>query len=265
MILTRGTIEDAKATEHERSITSALQEAGFCTYWFSTQHRDHATGAINRYSAEAQVQRYYERRYDSVLVEGLKDALGDKSPTCEKKFIVLHTMGNHFSFKNRYPDDFSPFGQTTEERSAHQEMIDEYDNTVAFMDLVLSDVIREADRQPGLAAVFYVADHAEDLMDDERQNFGHLIPTASNLAVPMFFWSSSRYNERFPERVQAAKANASRLLNTRSVFYSLLQMAGTDIGDPQLRALSVFSPSPEAYPRMVMLQEGFANYDERQW
>lgn len=66
LMITRRSIDRPHAHLNERSIVSAFRETGFRTFWLSTQKRDHWTGPINRYSAEADHVAFFERRLDMV-------------------------------------------------------------------------------------------------------------------------------------------------------------------------------------------------------
>lgn len=109
LILTRGTIEDEQRTAREKSIVSVFHEAGFATYWLSTQARDPFTGAINPYPREADVPRFYERRYDSQLVASFRELLAEGGSARRKQFFVIHTLGSHFNEVSRYPRSFDVF------------------------------------------------------------------------------------------------------------------------------------------------------------
>jgi heptose-I-phosphate ethanolaminephosphotransferase len=259
LILTRGSIERPSRASGERSIVSAMHEAGFATYWLSTQSRDHYTGAINRYSAEGDRQRYYERRHDGVLNEAFRELVLADAARAARKFAVLHTMGSHYTYENRYPREFERFPVV--DRVGRESMINAYDNTVLYMDHVLAQIIADLQQKGGIAALLYVSDHAENLLDDERNLFGHLVPTEYDVPVPMFVWLSDSYKERYPERVAAARANVDRPINTRSIFYSLLALASTTIDDPQLARLSVFSSKLTAPTRMVSGPKGTFDFD----
>ncbi len=262
LILTRGIVSEPERAKRERSVTSALSEAGFSTYWLSTQHRDPFTGAINRYSAEAETQRYYERRYDGVLADAMRDIVLEDASERPKQFVVLHTMGNHYTFTSRYPREFARYPDDDPALTSRERMINAYDNTVLYMDHVLTEIIETLQARGGLSAVMYVSDHGENLRDDERDLFGHLVLTQYDLSVPMFVWTSTAYAARYPERVAAARANAERPVNTRSMFYSLLDLAGTAVPDPLQASLSVLREGFQTPARMVKGPEGTFDYDQ---
>jgi glucan phosphoethanolaminetransferase (alkaline phosphatase superfamily) len=261
LILTRGTIEDEQRAAREKSIVSVFREVGFHTYWLSTQERDPFTGAINRYPREAETTRFYERRFDGVLVDTMKQMLADSGAKQDKMFFVIHTLGSHFNETSRYPRDFNLFPDDDSKLSEQKRLVNAYDNTIVYTDRVLSDLIGVLRQRPGLKALLYVADHGENLRDDERGLFGHYLNNEYDLPIPMLFWCSDEFAQRYPAKVAAAHANAVRPLNTRVVFHSLADMAGIDIHDPETRRLSFFSAEPGKISRMVLGEPKAFDYD----
>jgi len=261
LILTRATIEDQSRTARERSIVSAFREAGFETLWLSTQQRDPFTGAINRYPKEAHMQRFFERRYDAVLVDTFEQlfARGERP---EKVFVVLHTLGSHFTLTSRYPSDEAKYPDHGGELSDNQLLVNQYDNTIAYTDIVLDSLIGALEKQPGLKALFYVSDHGDNLRDDARQLFGHYHNNEYDLPIPMLFWYSDEYAQRFPEKIAAARSHVGRPLNTRAVFYSVADIANITFDDPNIAKLSVLSPGLTDMPRMVMGEPRPVDYDK---
>ena len=230
LMLTRGPLEKFDALLQRKSVLSAVAEAGYKTAWFSTQQRDQWTGAVNLFSAEADEQRFFDRRHDDVLVDALKDRL-QRLDGDESAFVVLHTQGSHYTFKDRYPADAALFSTVGSGLGDQERMLNDYDNTVAFTDQVLAGVIATLETHGGDAVMLYVADHGENLRDDDRKLFGHFIGNEYDLRVPMLLWASSSYAERHPRRMKAAVDNARRPISTVSVFATLLQAADVDVDD----------------------------------
>jgi len=81
------------------------------------------------------------------------------------------------------------------------------------------------------------------------------------LPIPMLFWYSDAYAQRYPDRVEAARRNADLRMNTRSVFYSMTDMAGVTLQNPDLANLSVFSPTFTSPKRMVLGQNKVFDFD----
>jgi len=260
LILTRGTISsDSKQFLAERSIISAYREAGFVTNWLSTQQRDHWTGAVNRYSGEAERQFFYERRHDAVLVRTLKNVLA-AHPQDAKHFVAIHTQGSHFVFEDRYPATRAVYpnggGLTHRER-----LVNTYDNSILYTDFVLSELIRTLSELKSVAALVYIADHGENLKDDERALFGHYFNNEYDLRIPMLLWHSDEYAALYPEKLSAARKNASQPVSTRNAFYTLAGLAGLRFSDPNLDELNLLSAKWRPIPRHVTKQESWVDFD----
>jgi len=229
---------------------SAFKEAGFTTAWLSTQQRDTFTGAINRYSSEADDARFFDRQRDGVLVDAMTKII-DESGADAKLFFVIHTQGSHFVYKSRYPKGFGPFPD--EGKLGEREMlVNTYDNSIAYTDRVMSDAIDALKKAGGTTALWYTSDHAENLEDDERGLIGHDLSNEYDLPVPMVFWYSAAYEGRYGAKVAAAKSHAGASMNSRVVFYSLLDAGSIHIDDPLASQLSVFKDELTFVPRIVV-------------
>ena len=268
LILTRGTIEEPGKRAAERSIVSLFHEVGFHTYWLSTQQREIAMAAISRYANEADVERFFERRHDVVLADTVNEILDKNDPADKKTFFLLHSLGSHFNLSSRYPREFAKFPDGadsllsgTSAGLTHEELIGAYDNTILYTDYFLSQLIDVLKKRAGVAAVMYIPDHGDNLRDDSRGLFGHAHSNEYDLPIPMLFWYSDAYAQRYPDRVEAARRNADLRMNTRSVFYSMTDMAGVTLQDPDLANLSVFSPTFTSPKRMVLGQNKVFDFD----
>lgn len=262
-ILTRGSASDQDIVAREKSIVSVFGELGFLTGWFSTQSRDPFTGAINRFSGEAAVQQFVERKHDEVLLKMVRSTLSEAGEAKPRRFFVVHTMGSHFSTTNRYPRSFAVLpDEVGPGVSEHQALVNSYDNSIRYADFVLHDLIEGLRETGGIAGLLYISDHGENLRDDERQLFGHYYYNEFDLPVPMLFWYSDAWASRYPEKLAAARRAAEELkLSSRAVFHSLVDMAGATVGDPNTQLLSVFSASAKPPARLVNTDKGTFDYD----
>jgi glucan phosphoethanolaminetransferase (alkaline phosphatase superfamily) len=241
LLITRSDITRMASFPPEKSIVSAYREAGFRTFWLSTQQRDQWTGPLNRFPPEAAVQGYFERQHDDVLVEAVRTAL--REPGAEKFFFVLHTQGGHFVFSDRFPPGFGVFKGGS--------AIDDYDDSVRFTDHVLGSLIEMLREENAISALLYVGDHGENLRDDDRQLWGHFINNEYDLPVPMALWVSVQFAARFPAKLAAARSNAGRPLSTSVVFHTLADL-GNLLVDRDQQTRSVLSQALIAGPRMVL-------------
>ena len=265
-LLTRGQATDAERTARERSIVSVFREVGFDTYWFSTQQRDLSTGMINRFASEASAQRFFERRHDAVTVDEVKAVLSHSQALGSgKRFIVIHTLGSHFYFPSRYPSEFNVFPTEGPDTAGNRGVINAYDNTILYTDYFLASLIEVLQSSPGLKGLMYVSDHGENLYDDERQLFGHMLNTQYDLPIPMILWMSPELVARKTAQFERAKAAQHRPLSSRNVFYTLADLIDAKLGDgdPRQATMSVFSPELTDTSRIILAEPTPFDFDEK--
>jgi glucan phosphoethanolaminetransferase (alkaline phosphatase superfamily) len=185
LIITRGDIDHMESYVREKSIVTAYKEAGYETAWLSTQQRDQWTGAINRYTNEADQQRFFERRLDGVLTDELAIKLADTRSSGASLFVVLHTQGSHFPYADRFPPPFRHFSEAA--GTDVEQTIATYDDTILYTDTVLSSVITLLEREDAPAAMLYVADHSDNLYDEGSSLLATFSATSGTSRSP---WSS---------------------------------------------------------------------------
>jgi heptose-I-phosphate ethanolaminephosphotransferase len=243
-------ITDWPSVIAQKSIVGAFNETGFKTYWLSAQEADSWGRLIPQVAAEAKHRRYFDRIFDGTLLDEFRAILQGASQG-EKLFIVLHTKGSHFDYARRYPPEFARFGSPGGSR--RQRLVDTYDNSVLYTDWFLSEVITTLSQRGGHSALIYASDHGQNLLDDERQLFGHALGTRYDLAAAAFIWLSEGMRRSRPEQMQAAQRNAAAPLSLSNLPHSLLDLAGIDAKglDPQM---SLFNPSFAPRPRWYIVR-----------
>jgi glucan phosphoethanolaminetransferase (alkaline phosphatase superfamily) len=268
LIITRGSIENLQRAAREKSIITLFRDVGFRTYWLSTQSREIHLATITHYTDEADVVRFIERQHDIVLINAMRDIFAKEGDRVQKRFFILHMLGSHFNLTSRYPREFARYpdglgaGMFAASASFNNtELINAYDNTILYTDFVLSQLIAVLREQPGLKTFLYVSDHGDNLRDDDRNLFGHAHNNEYDLPIPMLFWYSDEYAQQFPDKIAAARLNLAHPLTTRSVFYSLAQLAAITLDDPNLSQLSVFSTRLH-HPRRMVGQPTPFDFDE---
>lgn len=215
-----------------KSIVSAFNEAGFSTAWISNQV--HNGSYIDYFSSEANSVSYLMdiglSPYDINLIPRFEQAVVNGSE--RKKFIVLHTYGSHFNYRERYTKEYSIFKpDTLSVASADniEQLMNAYDNSLIYTDKFLNSAISVLEKSGKHAALIYLADHGEDIFDDERGRFLHASPTPTywQIHVPMFVWLSKSYRQDFPEKYNALCVNSAKnASSSRATFDTLLSLAG---------------------------------------
>ena len=181
---------------------------------------------------------------DAVFLPTLDKALAEIS---KDTVIVFHQIGSHGpAYYLRYPDDFRPFPDDC--RSADfgqctpQQIVNAYDNTIAYTDLFLATLIDRLAAQDRVAAsMLFVSDHGESL--GENGLYLHAAPYFMapdvQTQVPMLLWTSPSYRAAMGLDQDCVKARAASLagqVTHDSFFHTLLGLADvtTSLHNPEL-------------------------------
>jgi glucan phosphoethanolaminetransferase (alkaline phosphatase superfamily) len=273
VMLTRKPAADKSFAYAEPSLITAFREAGFRTYWLTTQA---STGRYDSpvavFAGEADQRAYLNTAtfgergaYDEVVLAPLDQILARREP---RQLIVVHTMGSHAPYGARYPDAFDRFLPSSrsigDARLQAPELATEinnaYDNSILYTDFVLGEIVDRLRAQQAASAMLYVADHGESIFDDGCALVGHGSAAEREFQVAAFAWYSDDYARLNPARVAALRANAAKRTSTGNLFPSLLDMAGIRFpGETPQRSL--FDAAFREGPRWVNGVGGVVDYD----
>lgn len=259
---------------NERSIITVFKEAGFKTYWLSTQQKFGAFDtSTSVYAKEADHIEFVNKTgyqhigtYDDILVSVLEKLV---SELVQKQFIVIHTLGSHYNYSHRYPSDFDYFKPSLntvtkyslQDKKYAQELRNSYDNSILFTDYVLDQLIRVLDRQKDTNSfLMYSSDHGEDIFDGNCQKSGHGLKTARNFEIASFVWYSNIFAEKYENKIQLLKQNKDRKLNHTAIFPTLLDAANISIPNYNLEK-SILKPFKD-YERWIL---GRGDFDQEKF
>jgi glucan phosphoethanolaminetransferase (alkaline phosphatase superfamily) len=234
IMMSAASAENFNMIYRQKSILTAFKEVGFETVFLSNQSANHTF--TDYYAQEADHIHYYRHFKDKpnlrdnamlpMLSHYIDSIRGDI-------FIVMHTYGSHFNYKERYSDDFAKFkpDNTTKINKANRDnLINAYDNTILYTDDFLHRVIDILEKTNDCTSMFFVSDHGEDILDDKRERFLHASPnpTIYQLRIPMLVWFSPMYKDSYPDNVRNATDNKLKPVATNAVFHTLLDIAGIE-------------------------------------
>ncbi len=261
LILSAADAEHYEALYTQKSIITAFKEVGFKTVFFSNQIPNRSF--TDYFASEADIYKTIrlplegglitENNYDQALIPLIKQCIDSLS---DNLFIVLHTYGSHFNYRERYPAEFavySPDNTSGIEYKYKQQLINAYDNSIRYTDGFLADIIQLLNENQAESALLYSPDHGEDLLDDCRKKFLHAspIPTIYQIHIPFFLWFSESYKTLKPEHYTQALAHADAPVSTNAIFHTLLDLA--DIRTAYFRPdLSLVNPGFKRRPRMYL-------------
>lgn len=235
MLLSDICAENFDSIYFRKGILTAFKEAGFHTAFFSNQRYNNSF--IDFFGKEAE-NSYFIKEKESCLNPGDEDLLLLLEKELKKKqrklFVVLHTYGSHFSYKERYPNDFayfkpdSPLDVSVKYR---ENLKNAYDNTIRYTDYFLFRLMSLLKQEQAQTAFVYTSDHGEDLYDDDRRLFLHAspVPSAYQIYVPFVVWTSDEYQTAYSDKVQALEANRLKnISSSSSLFHTMLDLAGVE-------------------------------------
>ena len=234
----------------QKSIVTAFKEAGFHTIFLSNQRPNHSF--IDYFGEEAHYSEFIKENMpadsnvlDAALLPILEKQLA--ATKGKKTFVVLHTYGSHFNYRERYNPEDSYFKPDTamEAKYKNKDMLmNAYDNTIRYTDKFLGSIIEMMKKRGGVAALVYTSDHGEDIFDDDRRMFLHAspIPSYYQLHVPLIFWASGEYVSNYGAEWATLEKNRGQAVSgSKELFHTMLTLGGIDT-DFRVDSLSLASP-----------------------
>lgn len=152
---------------------------------------------------------------------------------------VIHLIGQHFDYQDRYPNNFNYFQPSSYNNLPEYQrpFLANYDNATRYNDYVVDQIISKFEHQDCI--IIYFSDHGEELFELGRFS-GHA--TASNstypayqLKVPFMIWVSYLFEKNHPEKVLQIKKAAHTPFITDDISHFLMDVADiqTDHFDPK--------------------------------
>lgn len=234
MLLSAADASNYDRIYRERSIITAFREAGFHTAFFSNQKPNHSF--IDIFGMEADDWKFIKngpQGASNTPDEELLPLIAKKLSEGHKKlFIVIHTYGSHFNYRERYPASmafFKPDNATEAKAVNRPQLINAYDNTIRQTDRLLAEIISMLGKSGAMSAMLYTSDHGENIFDDNRRLFLHASPVPSyyDLHVPFIIWTSQSYITEFPNITKSLTTNRTKdVENSVTTFHTMLHLAG---------------------------------------
>lgn len=166
---------------------------------------------------------------DDILVEHLKSQLKDMK---RNTVLVLHTGGSHGpAYFLRYPENFHPFQPDCRSPQlsdcSDAEIVNAYDNSIAFTDRVLAEIIDTLKAHPEFAsAMLYLSDHGESLGESGVYLHGlpYFVAPETQTHIPMISWFSDAYSQTMKLDANCVRAQADNALSHDNLFDTVLGM-----------------------------------------
>lgn len=215
--------------EKAPSVLEAARAAGFDTVWISNQMQfgmydtpvSYIASAadktiwLNSYLSTKPGPRAKSVNYDEIVLKGLKQI----HPS-NRMLIVIHLMGNHFIYKERYPSSYNVY-------QGGNSFIDTYDNSILYNDHVVSEIYNTVSHIPHFQAFIYFSDHGEGVdygLTHDAVNFKYPITY-----IPLYMIFSQEYIDNHPHTFDTLKVHQNADFTNDLMFNALMGIMGIQI------------------------------------
>ncbi len=222
------------------NLIDVMNAAGYKTFWLSNQESSGIWGNVAQiYADHSSMHRFTRIRdshEDSGIVDGelfplIDEAKSEASP--DKNFYVVHLMGGHGLYYNRFPYSFTKFNPDDIQLDIPEEkklVIAQYDNALYYNDYIVKNIIDKFRDSETL--VIYLPDHGEAVYDDGGFN-GHIEenPNRHMIEIPMIVWASDSFKEKYADKWEQIKAAVNRPYMSDIMIHTILDIA--DVETPE--------------------------------
>lgn len=234
---------EKRSSNHE-SLVDVLQRAGLAVLWIDNQSG--CKGACNRVpnvnTAALKLSPYCDGTecHDEVMLHDLDKRIAELPAERRARGVVvfMHQMGSHGpAYHKRVPQAFKRFepecASNALQQCAREQVVNAYDNTIAYTDHFLGETIGWLKRQQGPTAMVYLADHGESL--GENNLYLHGLPYAIapdvQKRVPWITWTSSAFAQQRSLRKSCLQDKLMAPLSHDHFFHSVMGITGVRSGE----------------------------------
>ena len=240
-----------------------MHKAGFRTSLLDNQYILNQGGGITFLTSDKLSEKVFDYRnthayrYDGEMIDQL--ALSDS----QSDFAILHLIGQHYLYEERYPQDDHSLDIEYFPLSTHKgnETINHYDNSCLYTDHIINHLMDRL--KDDNVCIVYISDHGEDL-GDQNGYYGHgnaaFLPDLKyQIRVPMFVWGSKKFIDGNPQLWQSICKASEKKVTTDDLPHLIMDLA--DIKSEWLDlSRSVISEQYDSLrPRIVLNSIDFDN------
>ena len=214
------------AVKNAVSVLEVAEAAGFETVWLSNQVKYSAWDTpVTSIASEANQQKWINSTlgestntdyFDGKLIEEL-----EKIKITDKMLIVMHLMGNHGSYEQRYPKAFEKYdGKNT---------VDKYDNSIIYNDYVMSQVYKRARKIPNFKGLVYCSDHADAI--DKNLSHDAAQFDFDMTHIPLYIYLSDSYIQNNSAKYKSLEKQKNKLFTNDLLFNLMLGVLGINLNN----------------------------------
>lgn len=243
--------------EEAYSLIDIARAAGYDTYWLSNQSRFSAVETpVSEMASTADHQSWINGRSssstrttypDGELLSYLPDPLPDKPA-----LIVLHIMGGHEKYADRYPKEFAVY-------KGKGRLVDGYDDTVLYVDTFLKKVFARARQYPHFKGFVYIPDHGENPEEGRTHQPDKF--TYQMVHIPMLLCLSEDSIASRPELYAAAQAHRDSPWTNDLTYDMMVDLLGIQDAPFASSSCSILSPEYGMTRKQLRTQHGALTFD----
>jgi heptose-I-phosphate ethanolaminephosphotransferase len=268
--------QSQKHWTNHADLISIYKSLDYKTFWISNQESSGVCGGsvsstLASYADMVHFQSNDKNHFDikdtfdEVLLKHLEHALEDSA---EKKLIVVHLMGSHFTYKNRYPQSFDRFEKDDFCREhfkkldisdeSKMDIYNEYDNSVLYNDYVVSRMFDLIDKSTDNYLSIYLSDHGEEVYES-RDYMGHNQETPSRhmCEIPFMLYVSREYKSNNHKKINNLYKNLRHPSTSDQMIHTVMDLIGVT-HQSLVKEYSLTSEQPVKLKRSFM----HLDYDE---
>lgn len=277
----QGNLQTGLTFPQGANLLSMARQAGITTYWISNQvkngNADTPIGAISAladhsyFTTNFVFDGSYSQQPDMILLPKLKETF-DNLDSTKNNLVIIHLMGNHSPYYNRYPDDFpeiqlhdaAHIGALRDAPEFTSSVMgnSDYENyltSIKYNDFVLQEFYKLFASRPDFQAMLYYSDHGEALLyDSAEEKKNHKGPAGRhNVAqfsyamtrIPLLISFSEQFQTQYPNTVKALFQNKEAIFTNDTLYdlmLDLMQVKSKAINySLSMASLSYSRPEPE--------------------
>lgn len=192
---------------------------GFNTLFISNQTRaGRYSSPVTAIGALSDYVFFTKKTGPIYLDEELLPALQQAPLGPRDNLIIIHLMGSHYPYTERYPQRFEYF------RSEGLSDLGEYLNTVLYTDDNLHRIAQWAQSLPNFRALLYFSDHGEDVFGQRRHQASLFDWNMTH--IPLLFELSKAYASEQKTRTDALRSHQDTPFTNDLIFDTVLGLIG---------------------------------------
>ncbi len=235
------------------SLIEIAKTAGYRTYWISNQARwglyDTPITAI-AVAADAQNFIYpaSNSSYDGRLADFLPNLSEDT-----RALIVLHLMGCHSGYDDRYPPEYAIKTVTDPE-------VNDYDSAIHYNDLVLSRLNEASQKYKNFKGWIYFSDHGED--PDTHTSHESAQFTWPKARIPLIMQFTPDFISENPKIFETLAAHQNSYWTNDLLYNLMLTILGIEGAPNPEPHLDLASPAYDRTQENVLTLHGQKHISE---